>query len=194
MNVAGSRHRSRIKHVRCKKGAFLRQTERFAVAVQPYSSPAPMRTSLSPCLYEAWLPNGSSSSSFFKQVRSFTKYSLYCAARGSPRGQRRRWPVWPQRYLDRRFNSPVSSICLQTGKRPSGHLFLRLIDCLRANQPRAASAMPGSPQLHESVALPSRLQTSSSVRDGEDGDNPALLLHRVTGLGSGRALGAALSC
>lgn len=70
MNVAGSRHKSGIKHVHCKKGAFLRQTERSAVAVQPYWSPALMLTSLSMCLYEAWLQNGSSSSSFFQALQN----------------------------------------------------------------------------------------------------------------------------
>lgn len=38
MAVAGSRHRSWIKHVHGKKGAFLRHTEGPAVAVQPRSS------------------------------------------------------------------------------------------------------------------------------------------------------------
>lgn len=64
--MAGSGHRSWIKHVRGKKEAFLEQTERAVVAVQPYSSPAPMLTSLSTCLYEAWLQNSSSSSRFSK--------------------------------------------------------------------------------------------------------------------------------
>lgn len=85
MNVAGSRGRPWIKHAPCKKGAFLRQTEGAAVALQPYSSPALMLASLSMCLYEAWLQNGSASSSFCKQPCSFTKYSFYCAARGAPR-------------------------------------------------------------------------------------------------------------